>query len=251
MTKLALMAVTATLVSQTAACVIRTNDRDHGGHGGPGPIASISARWSLRNMADGATTRCPAGFDTVELLSQPIDSNGDPVDDPSVDLFDCDARAGLSTDLLPDVYQVWIEVRSHDLSALYAQSLSQVLDVRAADQSFSTDILNDGGYFQLSWDLIGKATNRPLACSQVAGLDSVLAVSTSVADAHRFYEDRRPCDDHTGISDGLLQGSYMITIDAMAGDTSLGSATALGNQMIEGQNRITDIGTVTIPIDGL
>lgn len=249
MTRLALAFVTATLVSQTAACVVETRGRDHGG--GSADVATISARWAFRNMADGATTPCPAGFDTVELLAQPVGDSGAPLGDPNVDLFDCAAATGLSTDLPPGVYQAWIEVRSHDLQALYAQSLSQVLDVRQADESFSTDILNDGGYFQLSWDLVAASTNRPLDCSQVSGVDSILAVSTSMADAHRVYDDRRACADHAGVTAGLLQGTYTITIDAMAGDRSLGAATALTNQTIAGQNQVTPLGTITIPIDGL
>ena len=147
MTRLVLAFVTATLMLQTAACVIETHGRDHGGGGGNVDVATISARWAFRNLSDGATTRCPAGFDTVELFTLPVDDSGAPLGDPSIDLFDCASQAGLSTDLLPDVYQAWIEVRTHDLQALYAQSLSAVLDVRRANESFSTDILNDGGYF--------------------------------------------------------------------------------------------------------
>jgi hypothetical protein len=254
MTQTALTIAMAALVSQAAACVIHVDDRDreHGGGGGGGSdLATISARWSLRNMVDGATTRCPVGFDTVELFAQPVDANGDALDDPSIDIFDCNAREGLSTDLSPELYRVWIEVRSRDLAGLYAQSLSQMFDVRQADAQFSTDILNDGGYFQLSWDLIGKTTNRPIECSQAVGLDSILAVSTSVADARRIYDDRRPCADHAGVSEGLLQGSYTITMDAMAGDKSLGKATTLTGKLIGGQNRITDLGHVVVPIDGL
>lgn len=252
MTRLALTFVTATLASQTAACVIETHDHGHGGgSGGNVDVATISARWAFRNMSDGASTPCPAGFDTVELFTQPVDDRGTPLADPNTDLFDCAARTGLSTDLLPDLYQTWIEVRSHDLQALYAQSLSQVLDVRMANESFSTDILNDGGYFQLSWDLVAKSTNRPLDCSQVSGADSILAVSTSMAGAHLVYDDRRACADHSGVTAGLLQGTYTITVDAMAGDRSLGAATTLTNQVIKGQNHITDLGTITIPIDGL
>lgn len=248
MTNLAHTTLMAALVSQAAACVVHTHDGDRGGGT---DLATISAHWSLRNMADGATTRCPAGFDTVELFAQAVDGNGDAVADPSVDLFDCDAPSGLSTDLDPDVYRVWIEVRSHDLSALYAQSLSQVMDVRQTDEQFTTDILNDGGYFQLSWDLIGKTTNRPIDCAQAPGADSILAVSTSVTDARRIYDDRRRCDDHTGVSDGLLQGAYTIAIDAMAGDRSIGKAMTLTNRVIASQNRITDLGHIVIPIDGL
>jgi hypothetical protein len=252
MTRLALSFVMATLVSQSAACVIETRDHDHGGGGGAGTdVAAISARWAFRNMADGATTACPAGFDTIELFTQPVDDRGAPLADPGTDLFDCDARTGLSADLPPDLYQAWIEVWSHDLTTRYAQSLSQVLDVRTANQSFSTDLLNDGGYFQLAWDLVAKSTHRPLDCSQVSGADSILAVSTSVADAHRIYDDRRSCADGAGVTAGLLHGTYTITIEAMAGDRTLGAAATLNNQVIGDQNRITDLGTIPIPIDGL
>lgn len=255
MNKLTLATVLTTLISQAAGCIIDERNQDGGGggygDGGGGDVATISSRWSLRNMVDGATTACPAGFDTVQLIALPIDDNGDAVAEPSIDLFDCGARAGISTDLVPDVYQVWIEVRSHDLATLYAQSLSQVLDVRQADQSFSADILNDGGYFQLSWDLVGKLTKRPLDCAQLAGLDSITAISTSVADAHRAYDDRLSCDDHAAVTGGLLRGAYTIAINAMAGTRSLGTATTLTNKVIEGQNRVTDLGLITIPIDGL
>lgn len=253
MTKLALMLATATLMAAQAACVIHTDDRGHGGGGGGGggggsvEIATIDARWSLRNMVDGAVTRCPVGFDTVEVLAQAIDADGVPLDDPNVDLFDCATGAGRVTDLLPDVYQVWLEVRSHDRAQLYAQSLSQVIDVRTADQTFSTDVLNDGGYFQLSWDLVGGATRRPLTCAQ-AGIDGVRATSSS---SSRIYEDRRACDDATGISEGLLQGPYTLTIEATAAGTTHGSLVLPTTVTIAGQNRITDVGTVSIPVVGL
>jgi hypothetical protein len=257
MNKLALATVMTTLISQAAGCIIHEErnpgggDGSSGGGGGGGDVATISARWSLRNMLDGATTACPAGFDTVQLIALPIDANGDAVAEPSIDLFDCKARTGISTNLAPAVYQVWIEVRSHDLATLYAQSLSQVLDVRQTDESFSVDVLNDGGYFQLSWDLVGKATNRPIDCAQVAGIDALDVISTSVADARRAYDDQLVCADHGAVTSGLLQGSYTITINAMAGDTSLGKATTLTNKVIEGKNRVTDLGMIIIPIDGL
>lgn len=251
MNKLALATVVTMLASQAAGCIIQTSDGKHDGGGGNVEIATISARWSLRNMSDGATTACPTGFDTVQLIAQPIDTNGDAVGDPAIDLFDCNARRGVSTDLLPDVYQTWIEVRSRDLGTLYAQSLSQVLDLRTTDQTFSAEVLNDGGYFLLSWDLVGKTTNRPLECSQVAGLDMLKAISTSMADATRAYSDTFVCEDHSAVSGGLLQGAYTIAIDALVGDKSVGKATTLTTKVIAGQNRVTDLGTIIIPIDGL
>jgi len=259
MNKLLLVTVMTTMISQAAGCIIQSDPGNAGGGGGGGggsgsggrDVAAISARWALRNMVDGATTACPAGFDTAQLIAQPIDANGDAVGDPSIDLFDCKAGTGVSTDLAPDVYQVWLEVRSHDLATLYAQSLSQVLDVRQDDQGFSADILNDGGYFQLSWNLIGKTTNRPLACAQVAGISTIKALSTNVADARRAYDDELTCEDGSAVTGGLLQGTYTISINAMAGDKSLGTAATLTNKMIAGKNQVTDLGTIAIPIDGL
>ena len=249
MNKLALMLVTATLGSQAAGCIIY-DERD--GYYDDPPVyedvATISTRWALRNMIDGATTACPTGFDTVQLIAQPIDADGVPTAEPSVDLFDCEARAGTATDLVPDVYQVWIEVRSRDLIRLYAQSLSQVLDLRAADQSFDVDILNDGGYFQLSWDLIGATTNRPISCGAAGAVDKIHAISTNVADAKFVYEDLRPCEDHIAVTEGLLQGSYTITIDAVAGNASVGNLAV--DRTIAGQNQVTDLGHLLIPVNG-
>jgi hypothetical protein len=111
MNKLVLTTLITTLAAQAAGCVIHGD----GGGGGNMDVAAISARWSLRNMADGATTVCPVGFDTVQLFALTVDEGGNPVGDPAVDLFNCDKRTGESRDLVPDVYQVWIEVRSHDV----------------------------------------------------------------------------------------------------------------------------------------
>jgi len=256
MNKPTLVALLTAVVSQAAGCIAHTRDDgggggSGGGGGGGGSLATITAHWSLRNMLDGATTACPAGIDTVQLFALPVDAPGNALGEPAIDLFSCNGSTGASTDLAPDVYQVWIELRSHDLQTLYAQSLSQVLDVRDVDQGFSTDILNDGGYFQLAWNLTGKTTNRPVACSQVAGLDKLKAISTLVAGPTRAYDDDLVCEDHSTVTGGLLQGSYTITIDAMAGGASVGSAAMLTNKMVAGQNRVTDLGVINIPINGL
>lgn len=241
----------ALLCLPTVACVIEDGSYDDGGYGG-GPVgtevATIAARWSFRNMADGATTACPAGFDTVRLLTMPVDVTGEPLGEPNIDLFDCGARAGTATDLPPDLYQVWVEVLSHDLARTYAQSLSQILDVRDVDDRFDVDILNDGGFFQLSWNLVDKATLRPLGCA-AAGAEGVQAISTSVADAHRVYDDTRACDDHTTVTDGLLAGAYNVSIDAMANDQEMGAKVTLKNQQIGTQNEVTDLGTIVLPVD--
>jgi hypothetical protein len=246
MNKLALATVIL-LVSQAAGCVVHTDDRDRG-HSVD--VATISADWSLRNMVDGAITQCPVGFDTAQLIILPVDSNGNPTGAQAEDLFRCVDGRGTATDLVPDIYQVWIEIRTNDLRSLYAQSLSQILDLRVNDQKFSTELLNDGGYFQLGWDLIGKTSNRPVNCSQVAGLQTLKSVSTNMASSTFTYDDSFVCDDGAAVSGGLLQGDYTITIDAVAGDKSVGKAPTLTGK-IDGQNQVTDLGTIAIPVEGL
>jgi hypothetical protein len=242
------VSIVAPIVALGAAgCVIETH-HDGGGGSVGGDAATITARWSLRNALDGASTACPTGFDTVEVITQPVDNAGAPTGETTSDLFECNGRTGDVAGLLPDVYQVWIEVRSHDLSTLYAQSLSQIIDVRQVDQVFSTDILNDGGYFLLSWDLFGKTTNRPLDCAQ-AGVTTIHLRST-FANAQRAYDDQLVCEDRTAVTGGLLKGSYTIAINALAGDMSVGSTTMLTNKTISGQNAVTDLGLIAIPIDG-
>jgi len=243
----------APLAALVAGCVIETRDRPGSGGGdGPGDdYAAISARWSLRNMRDGASTGCPRGFDTIELVSQEIDDAGAAIGAPAVDLFDCDVGSGRSSALFPGVYQAWIEVRSPDLDALYAQSLSQILDVRRANQVLTTDVLNDGGYFQLAWDLVGKTTNRPLSCDDAQRAGTIDLFSVSVADAQRAYDDPFDCADHGGVTRGLLAGTYTVTLEARAGSGAIASPVTLTNKSIAGQNAITDLGLIMIPIDGL
>jgi hypothetical protein len=245
MNHLALAAASTALVG----CVIETADRGHSGDP-PGDVAAIAASWSLRNMADGAVTGCPSGFETAQLLVQPIDEAGAALADPIVDRFDCDSQAGTSAGLAPALYQVSLEIRSRDLGALYARSLSQVIDVRRTDPQVAFELLNDGGYFQLSWDLIGAVTGEPLACSQITGLDGISLISTSVPDPDVVYEGHFTCEDHRAVTGGLLHGSYTLSIDATVDDSPIGAAVRLSDQIISSQNGVTQLGQVVIPIDG-
>ena len=118
------------------------------------------------------------------------------------------------------------------------------------DQAFSTEVLNDGGYFQLGWDLVGKTSNRPVQCAQIAGLETIKAVSTSVATSTRAYDDSFVCDDHFAVSGGLFQGSYTISLQALAGSKAVGQAPMLTGK-VAAQNQVTNLGTIAIAIDGM
>jgi len=212
--------------------------------------AAINARWSFRDAANNATTQCPAGFDTVALNSQPIDVTGRPAGPVIVDLFDCFDFAGTSAPLPATVYQSWLEVRSSVDNALYAESLSAIVDVIDTDKTLDATILNDGGYFKLDWDLIGADSNQRLACSEVPGLDGIRSISASVSSPDISTTDQFTCEDHQGVTGGFLQGAYTISIDAFDNDRALGEPVNLSNAVIRDRNRITDLGHVDLPVAG-
>lgn len=243
MKNLVLGCFVAVVASQATACVIVDDDD-------PIEAASIRAQWSFENIATGQTTGCPAGFNTVALNSQEVDLDGRPIGPLIVDLFDCGAKTGRSAPLAPSVYQTWIEVTNASGSETYASSLSAIVDVIDTDKTFTASILNDGGYFSLSWDLVGEATNERLACSEVPGIDAIEAISTSVTTPTNAATDQFTCSDHFGVTGGFLQGAYTVSITALENDLALGEPVTLSSKTIGDRNAVTDLGHVEIPIAG-
>ncbi len=235
--------VTALLASQAAGCVIE-ND------GFGSEAAAINAQWSFRDVTNNATTQCPAGFDTVALNSQPIDFDGRATGPVIIDLFDCFDFHGTSAPLPPDIYQSWIEVRNTVNNSLYAESLSAIVDVIDSDKTIDITILNDGGYFQLAWDLIGADSNQRLECSDVSGLDGIEVISTSVSSPDKSETDQFTCSDHAGVTGGFLQGAYTISIDAFDNGRAIGEPVNVSEKVIRDRNRVTDLGHVDIPVAG-
>ena len=214
--------------------------------------ALLTANWSLRNVATNSATSCPTGFPTAAIYSQPVNSSNQPVGQPVIDLFDCAAMTGVTAPLDPGVYQVWVAITNDAGTQTYAQSLSAIVDLTDSDKTFTAAILNDGGYFSLTWDLVDAANgNAPLTCSQVTGLDGVGVVSTSVANQNNFFDDKFTCDNHYGVTGGLLAGAYTVAVDAFEdGQGSIGGPVVLsGNRTILDTNRVTDLGNVIIPIN--
>jgi hypothetical protein len=210
--------------------------------------ALITGEWSFLNIATNSTTGCPAGFGTVRMISQAVDNRFSPVGEPYIDLFDCRDGRHTSAFLPPDVYQVWLEVVTDNNGSLYAQSTSKIVDVIERDATFSAQIINDGGYFLLDWQLRGASTNQTLSCS---GVDSVEILSTLVGETEAIGDKFR-CGDGSGLTAGLLNGSYTLSVAALdASDRAIGTAPAQTNKAIRDRNQVTDLGLITIPIEGL
>jgi len=240
MQKLALFALIA---SQAAGCVIYDDEYYE-------PVyedATITGEWTFHNIATNTETGCPTGFGTVRMISQPVDDRLAPIGEPFIDLFDCIDGRHTSALLPPDIYQVWLEVVSDSGSSLYAQSTSKIIDVIERDALFSAQILNDGGYFLLDWQLRGEVSNQTLSC---AGVDSVEILST-LSGATEALGDKFRCGDGSGLTAGLLNGAYTLSIAALdASDRSLGTAPPITSKPIRDRNQITDLGLITIPIQG-
>ncbi len=236
----------ATVASLATGCIIHDGSRDDRGY----DAAAIEARWSLRDLATDRATACPAGFTTAQLNTQLVDERGNPLDRVITDLFDCADGYGVTDLLVADRQLVWLEIRSDDGSRLYASSTSAIVDLYNGSATFDAQILNDGGYFQLDWNLVGKQSNRPLQCSDViGGVDAIEGISTSVANGREAIVDTFVCEDHVGISGGLLAGDYTISLDAQAGNKSVGTAAPVSKRILD-KNQVTDLGSITIPIEG-
>jgi hypothetical protein len=231
----------AVLVSQAAGCIITSDDED----------AIITANWSLKQQSSGQLIPCPPGTTTAAVYSQPVDGANNPIGSPIIDLFDCDDNSGRTAPLPPDVYQVWVALTSEGGGSTYATSLSAIVDVINTDKTFSTTILNDGGYFQLTWDLVDSQTAAPMTCA-TADADGIGVVSTLVSNTSSFVDDKFTCEDHYGITGGLLQGAYTVAVDAFQdGPTggAIGPTTTLTNKTIGPRNAVTNLGNVQIQID--
>lgn len=234
MKKLALLAL---VTSQAAGCVMHEEPYYED--------ALITGEWSFHNIATDTQTGCPAGFGTVRMVSQPVDNRFEPVGEPFIDLFDCIDTRHTSEYLPPDIYQVWLEIVSDSGTQLYAQSTSRIVDVIERDALFSAQILNDGGYFLIDWQLRGANTNQAVSCD---GVDSVEILST-LASSTQALGDKFTCRDGSGLTAGLLNGAYTVSVSALdASNRAVGTAPAITNKAIRDRNQITDLGLITIPI---
>jgi hypothetical protein len=245
MKRFVLASLIALTVSQAAGCIITSGDDDGG------DFALITATWKVRSEASNSDVPCPPNGTTAALYNQPVDAAGNNAGPVIIDLFNCSAGAGTSDPLPPTTYLTWIELANDTNTSRYAQSLSAFVDVTTTDKTFSTQILVDGGYFELAWNLQGATTNAPLSCAQ-AGAKDVESIGTLVSNPSVSNSDIFTCTDLRGITAGYTTGQYTVSVAALnSAEQSIGTAPALTNRTIEAPNKVTNLGTITIPITGL
>jgi hypothetical protein len=215
--------------------------------------AVITAHWSFNTYANrmsAPTAPCPAGFDTATVYVRPWDPfvgdfTGEAI--PS-DLFNCSDKVG-TTDPLDGIFQVWVQIESHDGSQVYARSEGVVIDTADGDASIDLPTLfTDAGYFDLSWDLLRAGSTQRLRCADAGITPSGRISTTAVAVSNNaMIVDKFSCDDGYGITSELPVGFYdvTVTVSAAPGD-DLGASDPLPDKEITAPNGLTSLGHVKI-----
>jgi len=237
-----LVVLSGLIAATSTGCIISSSDSN----------AHVGATWSLKSVVSNSEVGCPSGFDTAALYNQPVDASNQPVGNPIIDLFDCAAGAGRSAPLPPTAYETWIEITNHDNTAQYAQSVPAFVDVTDVDLTYNTDIYVDGGYFAFAWNLTGATSGQPLDCASagVTGASSGVEINATLSGTTAATNDQFTCDDGSGITAGIPQGSYTVSIDAFTSAGAVGTAPTLTNKTIGDANQVTNLGTINIPITG-
>lgn len=221
-----------------------------GGSSG-GTEAVITAHWPFTHVDGTSSGQCDPRFGTAAIYSQPWDPvSNQLLDAPVIDKFDCSDMRG-TTDPLDGIFLVWVQIESDDGSQIYVKSKETYIDTADGDLTIDFPILDDGGYFFLTWDLVDAASNAPLTCSQ-AGIGKNGSVETvaTLAGPNTATVDKFTCEHGFGTTDALEQGTYTVSVDANDDSgMAVGTAPTLTNKVIHAPGGLTDLGHIIIPIN--
>jgi hypothetical protein len=231
--------VLASLLAASATGCVISSDSSNAAH--------VGATWQIKSVVSNSVLGCPTGFDTAALVNQEIDSAGNDVGSPIIDLFDCAAGAGTSAALPATTYLTWVQITDHSGANIYAKSVPATLDVTDVDLTYNTDILDDGGYFALAWNLTKGGAPTTCSAQGVEGSQAGVELTATIAGTSTAATDQFNCDDGQGVTSGFPAGNYAVSIDAFTGAGAIGTAPAI-NSAIQDRNAVTNLGTVTIPI---
>ncbi len=244
MRRVVMFAVFALVASTATGCIVDNS----GGDDGPNDVGRITVNWSFKELATNSILPCPTGFNTAAFYAYPVDSTGSRVGDPIIDLYQCAAGSGTS-DYPIGRYEVYLEITNGTNTGLYAQSLSTIVDIVPDDATFTTTIIDDGGFFIFDWELRGQTSGTVLSCAQAntARVD----IGVTVAGTTEGTNDTFPCENRTGVTGGLIADTYTVTVAALnTANLSVGTAPSLTNKVIAAPNKVTDLGLIMIPITG-
>lgn len=211
----------------------------------------IAAQWSFRTLPSGAAD-CPAGFPTVRLVAQPIDASDAPAGGAVVTALACADGMGVGEHAVGR-YQASIEVAEGpgDAAAVYARSLPEVVDLTSNDGALVAELITNGGYFRVAWQLRGATSGAQLTCAQ-AGAAKIQVTAKRVGQVQGVAE-KFDCVDGAAVTAPLAAGAYGTVLKAF--DDALpaverGASVEVPGDIAE-RNAVTDLATVTISVSGL
>jgi len=238
----------AALVSQTTGCII-TSDDD-----GSVELASIDAHWSFHNVNPDGTSLspanpCPSGVDTVTLHTQGVDARGALIGPPIEDRFDCVDMKHFSAPLEPGLYEASLSVSGS--GGLYATSISAIVDITDVDKIFTAKIVENGGYFELGWDLRRGTSSTPITCADlIAGKDRIGITATLVTNTSIFVPDDFDCElgeVFSTFTSPVAKGTYDVAIEPVdSAGAAVGPSVVLQDKVMSDRNSITNLGVVTL-----
>lgn len=234
MKKLVLTALLCAGLAQLATgCLIVSDDGDP-----PPPpppdTGAIDVGWTLLAGDNNDVVDCPVGI-SLTVVSE--DSFGDQFLDP----MDCLVGSGLTGELVPDNYLVWVEMRD-EVGDLYAASTPAFVDVVAgADSVIDFEFSLDRGAFDVTWDVQDGGVQ--INCADFDGA-TLFSLDYTYENGDFFGPDEFDCALFEATTPGLALGGWSVS-PSLIDDTQL--AIAVGQSVDTGilyGNEYVDLGHV-------
>ncbi|MFT3693923.1 MAG: DUF4215 domain-containing protein [Kofleriaceae bacterium] len=211
--------------------------------------AKIDASWSLVTAENPTVqTDCPSGFDTAVLTATP------PTGSPTIDMFDCADKMGMSTALALDSYTATLAITDAAMSQTFGTSIAQTIDLSdGTDKTMPTaQFITDGGVIKVAWKLVKMSDNSPVTCDAVSAMAHIGISGAPDGNMSMATTTGALCSAGMTVTDPFVAASYTITL-SVKNDTfsTVGTATPLTGQVLTAPNGVLDLGTVTIPVSTL
>lgn len=193
--------------------------------------------WNLTDSDNAATTCGPA-------LTARVTARGGATGTDFIDLFNCDAGGGLTALLPLDNYLVWVDFLDAN-NTIVAQSFSQAnqsidLDGEAVPVGFN--VVMDGGFFQLAWDITDGGSPSDCATEGSGGVE----IASTLSGTTEAVTDIFNCTDGTGTTAAVPIGDYVVSIALLDTNDPAGALDIIDstNESITFGNELVDLGTV-------
>lgn len=191
----------------------------------------IAAGWELQ--ADVPTGCNEIGAVTARLIA--INLTGETF----VDLFDCEAGAGITDPLPVGKYAVRVELLDIG-GALLAASSTRAVELQRRGSLVPVDFRFpvDGGFYAATWTMVSPRGRTYLACEEV-GAERVSVLATN-ADTGEGYDFLFACDSGAGFTGKLPLGTYTVVVsllepggEVVASASPVQARIAWGNELVD------------------